>query len=49
MSNNATKPIYHPAALFIGGEWISPSGSLRLDVINFATEEVFATVAEALA
>ncbi len=29
---------------FIGGEWVAPSSSQSLDVINPATEEVFATI-----
>lgn len=49
MSHTATAPIQNPTALFIGGEWIEPSTSARFDVIDSATENVFATVAEAQA
>lgn len=39
--------IQHPDALFINGKWARPSSSSRFDVVNSASEEVFATVAEA--
>src|SRR3546814_2871476 len=39
--------IKHADKFFIGGEWVSPSTSSKIDVINPATEEVFLTVAEA--
>src|SRR3546814_8848069 len=39
--------IKHADKFFIGGEWVSPSPSSKIDVINPATEEVFLTVAEA--
>ncbi|WP_307024919.1 aldehyde dehydrogenase [Arthrobacter globiformis] len=32
---------------FIGGEWVQPSGSNRIDVINATTEEVLGSVPEA--
>ncbi|NMO03993.1 aldehyde dehydrogenase [Gordonia sp. TBRC 11910] len=34
--------------LYIGGEWVSPSSTRTFDVINPATEEVVATVPEAV-
>ena len=34
---------------FIGGEWVAPSSSSTIDVIDSGTEEVFLTVAEAQA
>lgn len=37
----------HPRKLFIGGEWVEPSTSRTIDVLNCATEEVVATVAQA--
>jgi acyl-CoA reductase-like NAD-dependent aldehyde dehydrogenase len=37
----------HPDRLFIGGRWIVPATSGRIDVISPAKEEVVATVAEA--
>jgi acyl-CoA reductase-like NAD-dependent aldehyde dehydrogenase len=33
--------------LFIGGEWVEPAGSHRLNVINPATEEVIGSIPEA--
>src|SRR3546814_3789519 len=39
--------IKHADKFFFGGEWVSPSTSSKIDVINPATEEVFLTVAEA--
>ncbi|HTU29538.1 MAG TPA: aldehyde dehydrogenase [Solirubrobacteraceae bacterium] len=40
--------IPHSEQIFIGGEWIAPSSSKRIDVINPATEEPVLQVAEAL-
>ncbi|HEX7872315.1 MAG TPA: aldehyde dehydrogenase [Sphingobium sp.] len=37
----------HPDKLFIGGEWRSPAQGRRLELVNPATEQVFASVAEA--
>lgn len=42
-------PILNPDKFFIGGEWVSPATDSVFDVIDSATEEVFATVAEAQA
>ena len=42
-----TAPIAHPDHFFIGGEWAKPSSNAKIRVIHSATEEVFATVAEA--
>jgi len=39
--------IRHPERFFIGGEWVEPSSSARIDVRDSATEEVFLSVAEA--
>src|SRR5215471_8524289 len=39
--------IRHPDRFFIGGEWVKPSSSSRIDVRDSATEEVFLSVAEA--
>ena len=36
-----------PTVFFIGGEWVKPSSSSRIDVRDSATEEVFLSVAEA--
>jgi acyl-CoA reductase-like NAD-dependent aldehyde dehydrogenase len=48
-ATNSTPPIRHPDRLFIGGKWLSPSGSKEIDVHNSGTEELFLTVAEATA
>ena len=39
--------IHHADRFFIGGEWVKPSSSSRIDVRDSATEEVFLSVAEA--
>ncbi len=44
---NKTAPIAHPDHFYIGGEWTEPSSKDRIRVIDSATEELFATVAEA--
>lgn len=45
MSSSAN--IANPERVFIGGRWLEPSGTGRIDVFNSATEELFASVAEA--
>ena len=40
-------PVAHPDRFFIGGEWVAPSTSAKLDVISAATEEIYLQVAEA--
>ncbi|MDG2305546.1 MAG: aldehyde dehydrogenase [Candidatus Binatia bacterium] len=37
----------HPDRFFIGGRWVEPSSTARIDVRDSATEEVFLSVAEA--
>jgi aldehyde dehydrogenase (NAD+) len=44
---NAHRVIRNPDRFFIDGIWTDPSSTSKVDVINSATEEVFATVAEA--
>ena len=44
---NALAPIKNPDHFFIDGKWTKPSSSATIDVINSATEELFARVAEA--
>jgi aldehyde dehydrogenase (NAD+) len=39
--------IAHPEKLYIGGHWVDPSTAGRIDIVNPATEKVFARVAEA--
>ena len=43
----AQSHIRHPDRFFIGGEWVTPSSTARIDVRDSATEEVFLSVAEA--
>lgn len=45
--NTATQLIRHPDRFFIGGAWVKPSSSARIEVRDSASEEVFLTVAEA--
>ena len=45
--NKTDSLISHPDRLYIGGEWVEPSSSDRIQVIESATEEIFLTVAEA--
>ncbi|MGC4250443.1 MAG: aldehyde dehydrogenase [Sphingobium sp.] len=49
MSDQIAAYLERPDQFFIGGEWVAPSSSAVIDVINPATEEVFLTVAEAQA
>ena len=51
MTITATRPghVLNPRAFFIGGDWVKPSASTTIDVVDSATEEVFLTVAEAQA
>ena len=39
--------ISHPDKLFIGGRWVAPASGATIEVLNAATEELFAEVAEA--
>ena len=48
MSTGAVQQhVRHSDRFFIGGEWVKPSGSSRIDVRDSATEDVFLSVAEA--
>jgi acyl-CoA reductase-like NAD-dependent aldehyde dehydrogenase len=48
MSGPATiAPIKHPDRFFIDGGWAAPSSAAKISVVNSATEELFASVAEA--
>jgi acyl-CoA reductase-like NAD-dependent aldehyde dehydrogenase len=42
-------PIKHPNRFYIGGEWVTPSSSDVIDVIQPATEDIYLQVAEAKA
>lgn len=39
--------IRNPNKLFIGGEWVTPEASIKIDVRDSATEEIFLSVATA--
>ncbi len=41
--------IAHPDKFFIGGKWVAPSSSAKIDVFDSGTEERFISVAEAQA
>jgi acyl-CoA reductase-like NAD-dependent aldehyde dehydrogenase len=41
--------VARPNRFFIGGEWVEPSSAATFDVVTPSTEEIFGTVAEALA
>jgi aldehyde dehydrogenase (NAD+) len=43
----ANSPIRHADRFYIGGEWVMPSTSATIEVIDSGTEEPFFTVAEA--
>src|SRR5215471_19662244 len=48
MSTATTRQhIHHADRFFLGGEWVKPSSSSRIDVRDSATEDVFLSVAEA--
>jgi aldehyde dehydrogenase (NAD+) len=47
--STASAPVLHPDRFFIGGEWVEPSSSATIDVIDSGTEALFFTVAEAQA
>jgi len=42
-----TAPVVHPDLLFIDGEWVEPSTSKTIDVIDSNSEELYYKVAEA--
>ncbi|HWB66291.1 MAG TPA: aldehyde dehydrogenase [Mycobacteriales bacterium] len=42
-------PLAHPDRFFIDGEWVTPSSTATIDVIDSANEEVYFSVAEAQA
>ena len=47
MDTMTATPFKHPDQFFIGGDWVAPSTSKKIDVINSGTEELFLSVAEA--
>ncbi len=49
LASPAAGTISHPDRLYIDGAWVAPSSDATIDVISPITEEVFMTVAEAMA
>jgi aldehyde dehydrogenase (NAD+) len=47
MTTHRATPLRHPDRFFIGGAWVEPSSSARIEVRDSTTEEVFLSVAEA--
>ena len=47
LANDISAPLRHADRFFIGGEWVTPSSTGVIDVIDSATEELFFSVAEA--
>ncbi len=47
MPSGRAEPIRHSDRFFIGGKWVEPSSSARIEVRDSANEEVFLSVAEA--
>ncbi len=44
-----TEPVHHRTRLYIGGEWVAPSGSGTIHVVDAATEAVMGDVPEGTA
>src|SRR5271169_3906925 len=42
-------PLRHPDRFFVGGEWVAPSSTSSIEVIDSGTEEVYFRVPEAQA
>jgi aldehyde dehydrogenase (NAD+) len=49
LTNETASPLRHADRFFIGGEWVRPSSTAVIDVVDSATEELFFSVAEAQA
>jgi acyl-CoA reductase-like NAD-dependent aldehyde dehydrogenase len=49
LANEVTAPLRHPDRFFIGGQWVEPSSSSTIDVIDSDSEQLFFRVAEAQA
>ncbi len=47
MTDHSVTFLTHADKLFIGGEWVDPATDARLAVVNPATDEIVATIAEA--
>jgi aldehyde dehydrogenase (NAD+) len=49
VASQATVPLRSPDRFFIGGQWVAPSTSATIDVIDSVTEQAYFRVAEAQA
>ncbi|QKV95858.1 hypothetical protein HUT19_32375 [Streptomyces sp. NA02950] len=49
LAGRAEAPIGRTDRFFIGGQWVAPSSSAMIDVIDSATEELYFRVAQAQA
>jgi acyl-CoA reductase-like NAD-dependent aldehyde dehydrogenase len=49
LASRTTAPVSHADRFYIGGQWVTPSSTARIDVIDPGTEELFFSVAEAQA
>ena len=49
LASEAGAGLRHAGRFFIGGRWVAPASTARIEVIDSATEEVFLSVAEAQA
>jgi len=49
LASRTTAPVSHADRFYIGGQWVTPSSTARIDVIDPGTEELFFSVAEARA
>lgn len=49
VTNEAATPLLHGDRFFIGGEWVKPSSDAVIRVTDSATEQLFFSVAEAMA
>jgi aldehyde dehydrogenase (NAD+) len=49
LASEAGTGLRHADRFFIGGQWVAPASTARIEVIDSATEEMFLSVAEAQA
>ena len=47
LTSTAEARLRHPDRFFVGGEWVEPTSTATIDVLDSGTEELFFTVAEA--
>jgi aldehyde dehydrogenase (NAD+) len=47
LTSTAEVRLRHPGRFYVGGEWVEPTSSAIIDVLDSGTEELFLTVAEA--